>query len=176
VTKLILVPLALAAFGCSEEKQVSDVYDKDVGYYSTQIKLSAPEGSIILALCGASTGKAYYIGNSEDSREWIDDSINNGRQALVELPDGTLDMFFRGVDGILYSALKDGGKVTYLYKKNEGKEFGVLVHYASTGVTETHNFMWDEKLGRVNLWTSNKNIESGISIRKVTAFVSKCAK
>jgi hypothetical protein len=176
VRSLIFIPFALAISGCSEEKLFTDIVGQDVADYSTQIKQVAPEGSTILALCGGSVGRGYFIGDGVGNREWIDDSINNGRLALVELSDGTLDMYFRGVDSILYSAIKEGGKVTYLYKKSESQEFGILVHYASTGVTETHNFMADEKLGRVNLWTINKNIEQGVPIRKVTALVSKCAK
>jgi hypothetical protein len=137
-----------------------------------QYATKAAPGAEVLAICGGSKGRAYFLDTVE--RGWVNDQIGQGRIILLRLPGGKLDILYRDASGRYSRPSEEGGDVQMTYAREASKEFGAVVVYPRTGVVESFNFLKDVPEGRVVLWTSNK-AESAMGLRKAAVFIAKCA-
>ena len=189
--KRIIRPLAglalmLGSMGCSNKSsppdpnKIPDLTTAEIAELrtlgDTALK-SASAGTKLLAACGASVGRSYYVVNdaaaaSEPDEQWVDDGITVGRIILMEGPDGHPKAMFRDTTGELNDAVEDGASVGYALKPNENGDFGVIVFYPSTGLTEVYNVIRNRKGSRIALWTTTKPNMTYFS--KSGAFAARC--
>ena len=74
---------------------------------------SAPPGTKLLAVCGPSMGRSYYVATkaaapSVAGEAWEEDGITNGRIIVLVTPDGKPKALFRGALGELNDAAEGG--------------------------------------------------------------------
>ena len=170
--KVWFVPLICALASCSNAAGEKDVLPENdasqLEYARAFITLSAPSGTKVLAMCGASAGKVVFVGPEKVT--WEDDRISKGSFAFVQKNDGSVDYLFRDATGKLTSALQDGGTIAKTYQGENG-EMMFLVSYG-TGVAETYNVTKDLDGRTIVLWTSNK--QANLMPAKVSAFLARC--
>jgi hypothetical protein len=131
-----------------------------------------PKGSRLLATCGASVGKGYYL--SPKVVDWDDDQISKGRTIFVAGPDGEPNILFRDARGAFVNAIKDGAKITYSFLSPDENSFGIIETYPATGVTQTYAIANGPDGKRTMLSTAIKVRISIANITKVAAFTANC--
>lgn len=133
----------------------------------------------VLAVCGASTGRAFY--RDEATKGWQEDSISQGKYIFWMDSNGTRDVIFMDARGEFQSAMGDGGSVTQYFVHPDSGDFLWAVSYPQTGVTEIFNVTHDAGSPSLVLWSSNKPSLEYPTIPpvtlgpKVAAFVANCA-
>jgi len=136
------------------------------------IAFSTPSSATVLATCGPSAGQAFYL-NVNGSSGWEPDRISKGQLVFISDDKGNLNLLFKDATGGTTDAAADGAEITLTRIDAATLEFGIIVAYANTGVTEVYNVVSMGKGGRVLLWTTNK-VHSGGVITKVGAYTSRC--
>ena len=154
---------------CANAEQV--VAD-DLQAISDQVRATLPNGSLLLATCGPSDGRGYYVEPKESG--WQDDPISKGRTVFVVGPDGKPNVLFKDAFGAFVNAIKDGATVSFSFIDEENGSFGMIETYPNTGVTQTYAVVMDSEGNRTMLWTTVKANVSAVNITKVAAFVSRC--
>lgn len=138
---------------------------------------SAPPGTKLLAVCGPSMGRSYYVATkaaapSVAGEAWEEDGITNGRIIVLVTPDGKPKALFRGALGELNDAAEGGAKLYFAFSPRPNGDFGVIVTYPETGLTETYNVIQNRDSERLLLWTTNKPNMTYFS--KSGAFAARC--
>jgi hypothetical protein len=159
----------MATSSCSlSDPALPAANEADLRHVQALLSLALPEGSKILATCGASKGQTLYVGSEE--LKWTDDSITQGSFVFVRRQDGTHDYIFKDAMSDAVSTVADGGEVRKT-SSGDDENMTIVVSYGN-GVSETCNFTRGLDKQRLVLWTSNKP-ESMIPA-KVSAFVARC--
>jgi hypothetical protein len=126
----------------------------------------------VLAECGASTGRAYYL--TPQDQGWVDDGITGGSLRFTADGSGNPNIIFTDATGLTIDAAADGAQLLFSRLDSDRAEFGVVAIYASTGVVETYNVYQLPGGHRRLLWTSNKPRTGPIGITKVAAYSAVC--
>ncbi|NCP14512.1 MAG: hypothetical protein GW858_10155 [Sphingomonadales bacterium] len=132
-----------------------------------------PEGSDILAVCGSSDGKGYYLWPRHDG--WQSDPISGGRLVFFVTPENEPNILFLDALGEFINAREDGGILSFSFLDPKTGSFGIIETYPSTGVTSTYVVTVSPEGELFGLWTSLKSHVSQANISKVTAHVTRCA-
>lgn len=162
----LLTGFHCAAFGAD------NLLEQELRAMNDAVLQTMPTGTRVLAVCGPSEGRGYYL--SPDHSGWEDDPISKGRVIIVAGPDGEPNVLFADARGDFVDATADGGSVTFSFMNDEKKSFGLIETYPKTGVTQTYVFSTSPSGERVLLWTAAKAHISTVGITKVAAFASKC--
>ena len=138
---------------------------------------SARPGTKLLAVCGPSMGRSYYVATnaaapSVAAETWEDDSITNGRVIVLVAPDGKPKILFRGALGELSDAAEEGAILSFAFSPRSNGDFGLIVTYPETGLTETYDVVHNRNSERLVLWTTNKPNMTYFS--KSGAFAARC--
>ena len=144
----------------------------DLQSLNDQVQATLPKGSLILATCGSSDGRAYYLEPKHTG--WADDPISKGQIVFVAKADGEPNILFKDAFGGFVNAMKDGARVSFSFINEEKGSFGMIETYPKSGVTQTYAVTMDSEGNRTVLWTTVKANISAANITKVAAFVSKC--
>lgn len=163
---LLLAGYHSAAFGTDNLLQQELMAMKNI------VLETMPKGSRVLAICGPSDGRGYYV--SPKHTGWTDDPISEGRIVIISAPDGVPNILFQDAKGDFVDATADGANVTFSFVNENKQSFGLIETYPNTGVTQTYVFSEAPTGERVLLWTAAKAHISTIGLTKVAAFVAKC--
>lgn len=125
-----------------------------------------------IAICGASTGYAYYAKAglmvlNEGGEGWHQDAISNGRITLFS-NEGRLDVLYADATGGVKSATADGGQVVLVGRNAEA--LVVVVNYPKL-LVETYTFRKSANGAEV-IWSSNKY---GTPLPKLGAYRAPCS-
>ena len=133
---------------------------------------SLPAGSTILATCGMSEGRAYYI--SPKVQDSADDRITDGRLVIFVDAKNEPNILFRDARGSFIDARKDGAIVVFSFLNEAKKAFGLIETYPTTGVTQTYVFSTGADSKKYLLWTTVKAHLNIADITKASAYKSVC--
>lgn len=163
---LLLAGFHSAAFGAN------DLLQQELMAMKNAVLETMPKGTRVLAICGPSDGRGYYV--SPKHTGWTDDPISKGRIIIISGPDGVPNILFHDAKGDFVDATADGANVTFSFVNDDKQSSGLIETYPSTGVTQTYVFS-DAPTGEsVLLWTAAKAHISTVGMTKVAAFASKC--
>lgn len=168
----VVVGVWLAMHSSDARAEALTNIDAELSAIGRAVLSSLPKGSYLLATCGPSEGKGYYLSPRNDG--WVDESITAGRMIFVASPEGTPNILFQDARGGFINAVEDGASISFSFLNPEKHSFGVIETYPKTGVTETFAISLDAEGKRVMLWTSVKAHVSVADITKVTAYRSNC--
>lgn len=127
--------------------------------------------SKILAVCGASSGKAFYV--EPRVTGWVDDAISGGSVTLMIGSDGQPDVIVRDAMESSQLASASGSVVAPLIAEEIGSFIFVVLDREGNEVT-TYQVSTDATGGRTLLWTDTKNHKTNANITKVAAYVASC--
>ena len=171
--KILTILLALAfANPIKAADQSDDALRSELRSLGSALLSSLPKGSHLLATCGPSEGRGYYLSPRQEG--WVDDPISAGRTIFVASADGKPNIFFQDARGGFVNAADDGAIITFSFIDADNLSFGMIETYPSTGVTQTYGVTPTETGERLMLWTATKVHVSKADITKVSAYVSKC--
>ncbi|MCZ4342469.1 hypothetical protein O4H52_12690 [Sphingomonadaceae bacterium G21617-S1] len=178
---LFAISGALILAGCSKQQPIKaligdpeEIAPSELQAAGSLAMSAAQEGATLLAVCGPQKGIAYYV--KPKSEGWTDDAITAGRYVFTVSKEGKPNVFFKDATGTFTNAESDGAAIQFIQKPNRDKEFGILLTYPSTGVTETYVISNDDQGHRIGMLTSTKpnvNFIMGI-MSKVAAFTTHC--
>lgn len=129
-------------------------------------------GLQLLASCGGSVGKAYYL-EPESAKGWDDDPITNKRTAFGIDAGGKLHIVANGASEVPFDAEQDGADIVVSKLDVGHGELVAAAVYKDAGVIESFNLTHDAKGNQVLLWTAVKN-GSGFGIVKGGSYLSRC--
>lgn len=121
----------------------------------------------VLAVCGASIGKARYLAEPN----WVDDRISTGSFSIIADGKGNPNLLFKDATGATTDAAADGATIVFTFTTKDMSKFGIVVVYETTGIVETYNFIGASEGGTL-MWTTNK--AGLVGVAKVAAFTSRC--
>jgi hypothetical protein len=123
----------------------------------------------VITVCGASTGKAFYLEPQKDG--WVDDRISDGSITFLRYPAGEYDLVVKSV-GYTFSARGDGAAVVKVHGVNDNVATFVVVY--PQDVTEVYQLTLNEN-GRGTLIWSNLKVRAGsLGITRGALFTASC--
>lgn len=133
---------------------------------------SPPAPPTILATCGASTGKGYFV--LDGKGVWADDGITKGRLVFSVADDDKPNLSYYDTFSGTVDAVADGGRV-FLTNLDETGDFSMVVIYPATAVAETYSLIRLATGKRQLVWTTNK-AHTGVGQRASSAkvFTADC--
>jgi len=151
--------------------ELSDLYD-----LRAQIEGEFTDWKVV-AVCGASSGKSYFM--QELQKGWQDDQISSGNLIFLIDNQNNPDVLFIDATQGVRSATLEGAKVFEVFSRPASNEHIWLAAYASTGTTETYSLslggpiklvMWSQGRPSVQVGTEpNRKVGA-----KMAAFVARC--
>jgi hypothetical protein len=169
--RFLIAALALAIPSSASADELSELYD-----LRAQLEGDFPNWKVV-AVCGASSGKSYFM--QELQKGWQDDQISSGNLIFLIDDQGNPDVLFIDATQDVRSSALEGAKVVELFSRPDSSEHVWLVAYASTGTTETYSLslggpiklvMWSQGRPSVQVGTEpNRTIGA-----KMAAFVARC--
>ena len=123
----------------------------------------------VLATCGASAGKAYFV---DQGGTWRDDRISRGSFSITVDARGNPNVLFEDALGGVVDAAADGAATFLMHLSSNKRDFMLMVAYEKTGVAETFNVITGPDGTRQALWTTSR--PHGSVFPKVAAFRAVC--
>ena len=145
---------------------------KELKALGSAVQSSLPKDSHLLATCGPSEGRAYYLSPKHEG--WADDPISIGRTIFTSSGEGDPNILFQDARGGFVNAREDGAVLVFSFLDAEKLEFGIIETYPKTGVTQTYVLSADKNGDKYMLWTTAKAHVSVADITKVSVHVSRC--
>jgi len=123
----------------------------------------------VLATCGASAGKTYFV---DMDASWRNDRISRGSLTFTRDARGNVNVLFKDALSGPVDAAADGAETLLLHLSADRRDFMLVVVYERTGVAETYNVITGAGGLRQVLWTTSR--PRGSVFPKVAAFRAVC--
>ncbi|WP_309092766.1 hypothetical protein [Phenylobacterium sp.] len=126
-----------------------------------------------LAVCGAVSGRAYYVGKGlvpDDEAGWTDDRIGNGKITLTRDAKGELDVLFADSTGAISSSRAEGAVV--FPGRMASDDAAVIVAYPGASL-EIYHFVRDRAGKHRVILVQSKG--GTIPITKGSVMVGECS-
>jgi hypothetical protein len=137
-------------------------------------RADAAEPPIKLAVCGASSGTAYYSIDGAAGK-WTQDGQRGGQLTFVLGKDGEPNVLYRFSDDGTIDTREDGGIVYLVRRDVRTGEFGMVVIYPKSGTAETYNVLRLADGKRQVMWTQNKaHFGPGRRLSSAKVFTAGC--
>lgn len=173
---MLILPILAELAGCADqladqwqEPPALDAFEVEAAITDAQRYLG--EGSVVLAVCGASTGASVYLDNLQDGL--TKDGIDGGLVIFAQTQNGSPEILTRDVFREMIVASEDGGQISRLQGREDNGLGLWVIQYPSTGVVMSHNLATTENGTLIDLWTQNKPQVSILPAR-TSIFQTRC--